>query len=76
MSSTLACNAALMALMRMTARPGLVVIVHVLDQTATLRRSATAMRAIRIDSGTELSSARMRMSRRAAPTRPQKRPAS
>ena len=55
---TLACNAALTAIMLITARPGLVVIVHVLDQSATPRRtSATAMRAIRVAGETESSSA-------------------
>ena len=74
-SSALACNAALTAIAPMTAGP----IVHVLDQSATPRRtSATAMRANRVAGGTETtsSSARMCMSRSDAPTRPQKRPAS
>ena len=51
----------------MTARPGPVVIVHVLDQSATPRRtSATAMPAIRAAGGTESSSARVWMSRSVA----------
>ena len=66
-----------LAIVLMTARPAPVAIVHVLDQSATpSSTSAVAIRAIRVAGSADASSVPVRMSRRAAPTRPQKRPAS